>query len=164
MHCVAMYIMPPLGGTLPFRAGLRSLDCFASARKDLYYRHCAEQSDKAIQCLRKHSLKMIFCNLLQNEICVANDIMSEAHNEIFCLWQKVKVGLVGQGATLWSLDCFATARKDEEQASAEQRKQCFVRLGCFISFAMTDCFATARKDEMQSQLRGAKRQSNPVLT
>jgi len=46
----------------------------------------------------------------------ANDIMSRAHNEIFCLWQKVKVALgLGagelfyfiQGARLRSLDCFA---------------------------------------------------------
>jgi len=28
----------------------------------------------------------------------------------------------------------------KKQGSAEQRKQYFVGLGCFISFAMTDCF------------------------
>ncbi len=35
MHCVAMYIMPPIGGTLPFRTELWGLDCFAAARKDI---------------------------------------------------------------------------------------------------------------------------------
>ncbi len=33
---------------------------------------------------------------LQSDICDASDIMSEAHSDIFCLWQKVKAEFINK--------------------------------------------------------------------